>query len=127
MKKWRLTTQFDVTADALDLQVTRYVDLNIPHSPAVISNIFKILCVGCRTLQHPQCYGFLGLYDPRLPALHQCYHCLLIDRPKDALMHLKRTAALRQAMHVALLEELFDELKLVERLADIGILLLYCT
>ncbi|OCL02733.1 hypothetical protein AOQ84DRAFT_348717 [Glonium stellatum] len=59
-----------------------------------------INCSFCNTWQHLHCYGYRGSDDPRIPAIHACYQCLLQDKEGPLLRELKDLALLRRGVHI---------------------------
>jgi len=80
----------------------------------------QIVCDSCRTVQHAQCYGYLGVEEPRSTAFHACYECLLSRPNAKLLARMKRVTQLRQTMHLIMMEGLLEEQDLSDRLTDFG-------
>ncbi|KAL1297184.1 hypothetical protein AAFC00_004756 [Neodothiora populina] len=80
-----------------------------------------ITCGTCDREQHPQCYGYLGVDDPRLQSEHTCYECLLGDSQPEVYDEVVRLADMRQLIHITLVEKILDEETLKAHLVAFGI------
>ncbi|KAF2401012.1 DNA-binding protein [Trichodelitschia bisporula] len=57
-------------------------------------------CDFCGRWQHLCCYGYEGTDDPRIPAVHICYKCLLGESEASLLRELEHFILLRKGVHV---------------------------
>jgi len=62
----------------------------------------QIQCRFCHCWQHLPCYGYRNSEDPRIPEIHACYKCLLLDKELDIYRKLEGFALLRKGAHVLL-------------------------
>ena len=78
----------------------------------------QVQCTYCDTWQHLHCHGYTGNDDPRIPAEHVCYQCLLGDKEGRTIAKLQDLAQKRRAMHLALREGLRSQARFAQ---DLGL------